>query len=303
VTNRSKFLTCLTAAACGCQFAAGDTTIDANQRYGYGANIGWVNFRWGSGSPVQGATIGQFVCRGRIYSANVGWINLGDGNPANGVHYSNTSATDFGVNHNGQGRLSGYAYGANIGWIKFDHTIVDPPRINLKTGKISGFIYSANCGWMDMGSNGAHFVQSNNIESGPDTDLDLIADSWELEQATASGRSPLLTHLSQTTDADGDGQTDAEEYLADSNPFDSDDFLRVLNFLVTKQASDNVTIQWTSSPRRLYTIGANNNLGPFTVNQNDIEPSSGAVTSMTFTDLLQAPRKFWRVGAKLPLSQ
>lgn len=298
----ATFLTCLIVAACGSHIAAGDTTINSAQRFAYGANIGWVNFRWDAGSPGQGATIGQFFCSGHIYGANVGWIDLGNGSPANGIAYSNSSGSDFGVNHDGGGRLSGFAYGANIAWIKFDPAISDPPRINLTTGKLSGFVYSANCGWVNLGSNGTHFVQSNTIEPGPDSDSDTISDAWELEQAAAAGLSPVLTHIAKATDADGDGQTDLEEYLADSNPFDANDFFRVLNFQVTKLPADNVTIQWTSSPRRLYTIGSNNNLGPFTVNQNDLAPESGASTSRTFTDLLQPPKKFWRVGAKLPLS-
>lgn len=298
----STLLTCLIAAACASQIAAGGTTIDTAQRFAYGANIGWVNFRWDSGSPGEGATIGHFVCSGYIYGANVGWINLGNVSPANGIAYSNTSAGDYGVNHDGQGNLSGFAYGANIAWIKFDPAISDPPRINLKTGKLSGFVYSANCGWIDLGSNGTHFVQSNSIEPGTDSDHDKIADAWELEQAAAAGLSAILTHLGETTDSDGDGRTDLEEYLADTNPFDSSDYLRVLSFSVQDSPSDNVTIQWTSSSRRLYTIGSNTDLGPFTVDQNDLEPDSGASTSRTFTDLLQPPRKFWRVGAKLPLS-
>lgn len=298
----AKFLICLIAAACGSHIAAGGTTIDTAQRFAYGANIGWVNFRWDTGSPGQGATIGQFVCSGRIHGANVGWIDLGDGSAADGIAYSNTSAGDFGVNHDGQGNLSGFAYGANIAWIKFDPAISDPPRINLQTGKLSGFAYSANCGWIDLGSNGAHFVQSNTIEPGLDSDNDKIADGWELEQAAAAALSALLTHLGETTDGDGDGQTDLEEYIADSNPFEASDFLRVLSLLVQNLPVDNVTITWTSSPRRHYTIGSNIDLGPFTVNLNDLAPAPGASTSATFSDLLLPPRKFWRVGAKLPLA-
>ena len=47
----------------------------------------------------------------------MGWIHLGDGTPANGIRYQNNSASDYGVNHDGLGNLSGLAYGANIGWI------------------------------------------------------------------------------------------------------------------------------------------------------------------------------------------
>ena len=69
------------------------TTINAVNRYTYGANLGWLNW---VGDTNNGAVIGDDVCSDYIYSANVGWINLGGGSPANGIHYQNLSAGDFG---------------------------------------------------------------------------------------------------------------------------------------------------------------------------------------------------------------
>ena len=85
-----------------------DTTINATNKYSYGANIGWINWQ---GDNANGAVIGDYVCTGFIYSANVGWINLGNGAPTNGIRYQNLSANDFGVNHDGDGNLRGFAYG------------------------------------------------------------------------------------------------------------------------------------------------------------------------------------------------
>src|SRR5262245_58859866 len=53
--------------------AFGDTTISPTNRYAYGANIGWLDFR---PSVSNGASIGEFYCSGFLYSANCGWINL-----------------------------------------------------------------------------------------------------------------------------------------------------------------------------------------------------------------------------------
>src|SRR5687767_15653232 len=69
------------------------TTINPVNRFAYGANIGWVDWR---ADVANGAVIGEFVCSGYIYAANVGWIHLGDGSPANGVRYLNLSGDDFG---------------------------------------------------------------------------------------------------------------------------------------------------------------------------------------------------------------
>jgi len=54
------------------------TTIDAGYHYGYGANLGWLDWR---GDTANGAVIGEYVCSGYLYPANVGWINLGSGRP------------------------------------------------------------------------------------------------------------------------------------------------------------------------------------------------------------------------------
>ena len=137
------------------------TTIDSFNRYAYGANIGWMDWR---GDTNNGVVIGAYVCSGYIYSANVGWINLGSGSPTNGIRYQNLSAGDFGVNNDGLGNLSGYAYGANIGWITFEQTY-GQPKVSLLTGQMSGYVWSANCGWISL-SNAVAYVQTDTISPG-----------------------------------------------------------------------------------------------------------------------------------------
>jgi len=120
------------------------TTINPVNKYAYGANIGWIDWR---GDTNSGAVIGEFVCSGYIYAANLGWINLGSGSPANGIQYQNLAGNDFGVNQDGLGNLRGYAYGANIGWINFENT--GAPKVDLKSGRMTGSVWSANCGGAD----------------------------------------------------------------------------------------------------------------------------------------------------------
>ena len=107
------------------------TTIDSPNRYAYGANVGWMDWR---GDTNNGAVIGEYVCKGRIYAANVGWINLGSGTPADGISYQNLAAGDFGVNNDGLGNLRGYAWGANIGWLNFETN--GAPLVDLRTGTL-----------------------------------------------------------------------------------------------------------------------------------------------------------------------
>ena len=130
------------------------TTINAVNRYSYGANFGWMDWR---GDTNNGVVIGPRFCSGNIYAANVGWISLGSGAPTNGVQYQNLSATDYGVNVDMYGRLRGYAYGANIGWIAFEDNGL--PTVDFATGNLFGSTYGANVGWISL-SNATAYVQT-----------------------------------------------------------------------------------------------------------------------------------------------
>ncbi|GAB4322098.1 MAG: hypothetical protein Kow0059_16990 [Candidatus Sumerlaeia bacterium] len=147
--------------------APADTTIDAANKFAWGANVGWINFE---GDVASGAAFGPHYAWGFVWSANVGWINLGDGSPADGLRYSNASAGDFGVNVDSAGDpafafLSGFAWGANIGWINFDVAAqageAYRPRIEKSTGTLMGWAWGANIGWISLNSSPAAIVKTD----------------------------------------------------------------------------------------------------------------------------------------------
>jgi uncharacterized membrane protein len=278
------------------------TTIDATDAHAYGANIGWINAR---GDVTNGAVIGEFFCSGFIYSANCGWIHLGDGSPTNGSSYTNDSATNFGVNvtnitSNGfsaEAKLRGFAYGANIGWVNFENG--GDPRINLTTGRLQGFAWGANVGWIALNGTGVNLF-TDSIAPGPDTDGDTIPDAWEFFRASSLGP------MNVSTDSDGDGILDKDEYAADTNPFSVNERLQITAIVAPRQVilagpivSD---LTWTSRPTRKYDLEISPDLltafGPAVTN---IVPSSGATTFHQFNDPTAA-RKFYRIRAKLPLA-
>ncbi len=127
------------------------TSINSVNRYAYGANIGWMDWR---GDTNNGAVINATYCAGSIYSANVGWISLGTGTPTNGVQYQNLSPNDYGVNVDVAGNLRGYAYGANIGWINFEAN--GAATVDFATGNLNGYAYGANVGWISLSNAFAH---------------------------------------------------------------------------------------------------------------------------------------------------
>ncbi len=267
------------------------TTINATNKFSYGANTGWVNWH---ANGTNGAVIGEFVCSDYIYSANCGWIHLGDGSPDNGIQYSNTSATDFGVNHIGAGQLRGFAYGANIGWLNFEAK--GNPRVNLQTGVLEGSVWSANTGWISL-SNAVAFVKTDSIANGVDSDADGIADGWEIKFTGD------ITTLSDTADLDGDGSNDLDEYEADSNPLDPTDSLRIV-FVDGNIDGSESTLTWKSTQTREYLIQSKLNLDsdPWVDHPTGIVmPDQGMTTTRTVTDEA-ATTRFFRIQAKRPLS-
>lgn len=283
--------------------AVAQTTIDSTHAVAYGGNIGWLNTL---PSFADGVNTGEYVCSGYIYSANVGWISLGDGTPDNGIRYSNASATDFGVNVTQAALdggvpyapLNGFAYGANIGWVSFLTT--GNPRINLKTGRFDGYAWSANTGWINL-ADATDYTRTKVLTPAPDTDADGIADAWELER---TGTAASLTLLSATGDADGDGVSDFAEYLADTNPRDNSDRLRITNFNRTLVGllDQDATVTFTSSPSRCYRVEYRDNLVSGTwLDAGTVFSASGATTSVVLTETA-VPQRFYRVLAQKPLS-
>ncbi len=270
--------------------ASAATSIDNVNRYAYGANIGWVNW---VGDTNNGAIIGDWVCSGSIYSANVGWINLGSGSPTNGIRYQNLSSSDFGVNQDGLGNLTGFAWGANIGWITFEQTF-GQPKVDLLSGRLTGYAWSANCGWISL-SNATAYVQTDYLNPGPLAPNGLPI-PWLL---TYFG----TTNVNPNSDPTGKGMTIGQDYIAGTDP---NNINSVLEITAESFASGGTSgsLTWLSEPTRLYYLQKNTNVA--STNWLDsglglISPSAGSSTTQSLTDT-SFPERFYRVQAVLPLS-
>ena len=269
------------------------STINATNKYAYAANLGWVDAR---GDTTNGVVIGEYVCQGFAYGANVGWINFGGGTAANGIYYANNSATDFGINQDGTGRLRGYAYGANIGWINFEDT--GNPVVDLTNGQLSGYAYSANCGWINLGQFTAAVV-TDRIRRGLSTSPDGIPDAWKILNFGSVANANAAGNL----DPDGDGITNRQEYLDGTNPNNPNSGLKIVTFTKTGSA---LSVTWNSVPTMgyTYTIEVNPDLLVAWADsgQGVITPSGGPTTTRGLSDL--TTQNFYRVRSfQTPLLQ
>jgi len=261
------------------------TTINAANKYAWGANIGWMDWR---GDTNNGAVVGEYVCSGYLYSANVGWISLGGGSPTNGIHYQNLSANDFGVNHDGLGNLRGFAYGANIGWINFETN--GAAKVDLLTGRLSGYAWGANCGWISL-SNASAYVQTDTILQGA-----LAPNGIPIAWLAANFGT---TNINANADADGDGVSNLQEYLAGTNPNDPNDRLRITAITRGTLPSTFTTLDWTSVPTRFYAIQRRPKLESGAWEDLVVFPFAGA-NNAGFND--SATNEFFRIRAFRPLT-
>jgi hypothetical protein len=207
--------------------------------------IGTIDWRPGS---AFGAQINPYYCSGFLYGPQVGWINLGNGAPADALRYRNDSAGDFGVNVLPSGALRGFAYGANIGWISFEDR--GNPRVNWANGELSGAIYSANTGWIPLEGLDGH-LRVESMGQLDDRDADGLPDAWEIRYAGN------VQEMSIRSDSDGDGQSDRDEFLSGTDPFDPSQYLGRL--ILSRDAR---SISWPTQAGFVYHVESSRFVGP-----------------------------------------
>jgi len=154
-------------------FSAGIYDTD---KYAWGENIGWVNFKADNGN----VNVKDDNLSGYAWNDNFGWINL---KPDNGGVLNNA------------GNLSGYAWGEGLGWIDFENSYInkdgyfkgyakleDNSKIvfegdnvsvrtywrfyNCKDHSVRGYAWSENVGWISFDCKTA----GSNVDYGVDYD-------------------------------------------------------------------------------------------------------------------------------------
>ena len=105
-------------------------TIDSTYRYGWGENVGFIDF----GSTSGDVHITDTALSGYAYGENIGWINL------------------TGVTNDKEGHLTGYAWGENVGFIDFSQVVID------NHGYFTGQSYGENIGFITFAKDQANMM-------------------------------------------------------------------------------------------------------------------------------------------------
>jgi hypothetical protein len=147
-----------------------DPSATGNQ-FGWAENVGWANLE---GDGANGVVVMPGGLAGFAWFENIGWVNFGNGS----FPYGQTSAVDFGVNHDGVGNLSGFAWGENVGWINFDTTGAGGSQvtINPATGLFDGHAWGENIGWVSFAT-----VNAANVAQVPLDVVPVELSGFELE--------------------------------------------------------------------------------------------------------------------------
>ena len=160
--------------------------------------------------------------------------------------------------------------------------------MNLRTGVFTGLVYSANCGWISL-SNTVAYIQTDSIQQGA-LAPNGIPVAWLL---TNFG----TTNVSASADPVHDGISNLQEYLAGTNPNDSNDCFRITSF-ARNSTHNNVVLQWNARSTRYYAIQKTAALTNAMVDFTNV-PTAGW-SSQSFSDT--NPASFYRVRAYRPLT-
>lgn len=117
-------------------------------------------------------------------------------------------------------------------------------------------------------------------------DTNGLTMAWELNYFSHTGVDP-------NADPDGDGMSNLQEFIAGTNPRDSNSFLRFVS--IARQTNANVDITWASVPGKKYQVLATTNLvGSAFQPISGTNTATGTTASFTNTNATSAT-KYYRV--------
>jgi hypothetical protein len=142
------------------------------------------------------------------------------------------------------------------------------------------------------------------LPTGADADGDGLPDAWEYSHfQTGSSYDELLAALTAAVagcDVDGDGKSNWEEYLANTDPRDPQSRLTVSGTTYAAAGGEAVIHLPATSPQRNYTLYKSTDLGVVDAWTPIHGPIVGTDGHLTLRDPAPSDRGFYKVGVSLP---
>jgi hypothetical protein len=159
----------------------------------------------------------------------------------------------------------------------------------LANGTYSWFVTSL--GGNECYSQGPLWHFAVTIPKAGDSDNDGIPDGWEQYYFKS------LFPANGTTDRDGDGIKDWQEYAAGTNPTNRFEFFRTAGCRVVP---DGVAVDWNSSTGRIYTVYYATNLAGLGTTWFLFDQLQGTGSMMSSTNYWPDPQGFFTIGVRAP---
>ncbi len=195
-----------------------------------------------------------------------------------GLTFAGFTGLDFDWFSSGTWSVGGDSLGADV-----DNYVFTAPQTVCTITEESG----ANCCW--VGNLNFGFT----VDAGgfPPDDGDSIDDTWELLYWGST------TNANDTTAHDSDPHSDLQEYIADTDPTDSNSYLRLTGLLVT----NSMAVRFDSSTGRVYVLQFIDDL--MQTNWDNIlgqGPRPGSGTNDMMIDTNAVPKRYYRLEVSMP---
>ncbi len=197
-------------------------TIDSNHRYALTEKGEWLDFNYSESNII----VSDSDLKGRVFGNDSGWIYL------NCLTAGNCNVSQYKVSNNGEGKLSGYAYGEKTGWINFNPEgggiVID------SNGYFRGYAYGEKTGWISFNCSDVERCDLENYK---------VRTSWRPKFVREGRQAPtysvsLSPHPAQGGTVQGSGSYNlGERVYISANPSQGYDFLYWLRngTIITKE--------------------------------------------------------------------
>jgi hypothetical protein len=133
---------------------------------------------------------------------------------------------------------------------------------------------------------------TNSVTGMPDTDADGIPDWW-MNQYFGHPTGQAADNSRASDDADGDGMTNLQEFLAGTSPIDPGSVLRINS--AVPQGSDMVFTLATATNRQYALEWTTDLIGGIWTSLTNVISGDGTVQQVTHVDGAELPQRFYRI--------